>query len=137
MQMQHPHSSTDALILGPGEGRTYDCGTMSAVFKADDNETDARYSISEWYLEPNSGGPGAHLHEENDEVFYVIEGTVSFLVGDRWVDAERGTFLRIPAKTIHDFANRTDQKAAALNFFIPGGFERNMPGIVKWFAENT
>jgi len=134
--MQHPNAATDALILGPRKGRTYDCGTMTAVFKADENETDARYSISEWYLEPNSGGPGAHLHEENDEVFYVIEGTVSFLVGDRWVDAERSTFLRIPAKTMHDFANRTDQKAAALNFFIPGGFERNMPSIVKWFADN-
>lgn len=134
--MPQPKSSTDALILAPGQGRSYDCGTMTAVFKADENETDARYSISEWYLEPNSGGPGAHLHEENDEVFYVIEGTVSFLVGDHWVDAERGTFLRIPANTLHDFANRTDHKAAALNFFIPGGFERNMPGIVKWFAEN-
>ncbi len=134
--MKHPNSSTDALILAPGQGRTYDCGTMTAVFKADENETDARYSISEWYLEPNSGGPGAHLHEENDEVFYVIEGTVTFLVGERWVDAERGTFLRIPANTLHDFTNRTDLKAAALNFFIPGGFERNMPNIVKWFQEN-
>lgn len=134
--MQHPQTATDTLILGPREGRTYDCGPMTAVFKADENETNVRYSISEWYLEPNSGGPGAHLHEENDEVFYVIEGTVSFLVGDKWVDAVRGTFLRIPANTMHDLANRTDRPAAALNFFIPGGFERNMPSIVKWFAEN-
>jgi hypothetical protein len=41
-----------------------------------------------------------------------------------------------PAKTIHDFANRTTQQAGVLNFFIPGGFERNMPSIVQWFAEN-
>jgi mannose-6-phosphate isomerase-like protein (cupin superfamily) len=134
--MEHSESSTDALILAQGQGRTYDCGTMTAVFKADENETDGRYSISEWFLEPNSGGPGAHLHEANDEVFYVIEGTVSFLVGEKWVDADRGTFLRIPAGTFHDFANRTDNKAAALKFFIPGGFERNMPSIVKWFADN-
>jgi len=109
---------------------------MTAVFKADEDETDARYGISEWYLEPNTSGPGAHLHEENDEVFYVIEGTMSFLLGDRWVDAERGTFLRIPAKTMHDFANRPEHKATALNIFIPGGFERNMPGIVKWLQNN-
>jgi mannose-6-phosphate isomerase-like protein (cupin superfamily) len=134
--MKPPQSSGDALILAPGKGRTYECGTMTAVFKADENETDARYSISEWFLEPRSGGPGAHLHEVNDEVFYVTEGTVSFLVGDHWVDAERGTFLRIPSNTMHDFANRTDHKAAALNFFIPGGFERNMPGIVKWIKDN-
>src|SRR5690606_34834399 len=118
------------------EGRHYDCGTMTAIFKADENETDGKYSISEWWLEPNSEGPGAHQHEENDEVFYVIEGRASFLVGDQWMDAEKGTFIRIPARTIHDFANRTNYKTGLLNFFIPGGFERNMPSIVQWFAEN-
>jgi len=110
---------------------------MTAIFKADENETDNKYSISEWWLEPNSAGPGAHQHENNDEVFYVLEGTTSFLVGDHWVDAEKGTFLRIPAKTMHDFANRTTMKTGVLNFFIPGGFERNMPSIVKWIEDQN
>ncbi len=134
--MKHKNNSKDALILQPGEGRSYDCGTMTAVFKADENETDEKYSISEWWLEPHSGGPGAHHHENNDEVFYVLEGTTSFLVDDKWIDATKGTFLRIPAKTTHDFANRTNEKTGVLNFFIPGGFERDMPAIVKWFEEN-
>jgi len=87
-------------------------------------------------VEPDSGGPGAHSHEENDEVFYVLEGTTTFLVGDKWIDANKGTFLRIPAKTIHDFKNQTDKKTGVLNFFIPGGFERNMLTLVKWFEDN-
>lgn len=126
----------ETLILAAGEGRIYNCGTMTAIFKADENETKEKYSISEWWLAPNADGPGAHSHEENDEVFYVVEGRVSFLVNDQWVTAEKGTFLRIPAKTIHDFRNETDQAAGVLNFFIPGGFERNMPSIVRWFEEN-
>ena len=72
--MKHKNTRTDVLILKPGEGRTYDCGTMTAVFKADENETSEAYSISEWWLEPNSSGPGAHEHEDNDEIFYGIEG---------------------------------------------------------------
>jgi hypothetical protein len=36
----------------------------------------------------------------------------------------------------HDFRNSGDQPAKLLNVFIPGGFERNMPGIVKWFDDN-
>lgn len=36
-----------------------------------------------WWLEPNSDGPGAHQHENNDEVFYGIEGLISILVGDK------------------------------------------------------
>jgi mannose-6-phosphate isomerase-like protein (cupin superfamily) len=134
--MNHPDSSTDHIILGPEDGRIYHCGPMTAIFKADENETDNRYSISEWFLQPNSKGPGAHLHESNDEVFYVIEGVVSILVGDSWNDAVRGSFIRIPANTMHDFENRTGERAAILNFFIPGGFERNMPRIVSWFEQN-
>ncbi|MEP2669757.1 MAG: cupin domain-containing protein [Cyclobacteriaceae bacterium] len=125
-----------SIILPPNEGRTYHCGPMTAIFKADEEETNTKYSISEWWLQPHSDGPGTHLHEENDEVFYVLEGTTSFLVGDKWIDAEKGTFIRIHANTMHDFANRTDEKTGVLNFFIPGGFERNMPSIVKWFEEN-
>lgn len=134
--MKFKNNEKDALILNAGEGRVYNCGNMTAIFKADENETAEKYSISEWWLAPNSDGPGPHSHDENDEVFYVLEGTPSVLIGDQWIDAAKGTFLRIPAKTTHDFANRTNEKAGMLNFFIPGGFERNMPAIVKWFEEN-
>ncbi|SMP06118.1 Cupin domain-containing protein [Algoriphagus winogradskyi] len=134
--MEHKNNKSDTIILKAGEGRTYNCGSMTAVFKVDENESDDKYSISEWWLEPNSDGPGAHQHEDNDEVFYGIEGTTSILVGNKWVDVEKGTFLRIPAKTIHDFANKTTEMCGVLNFFIPGGFERNMPSIVKWFEKN-
>ena len=124
------------LVLSPGQGRTYNCGARTAVFKADEDETDEKYSISEWWLEPHSDGPGIHQHEHNDEIFYVLEGTASLFVGDRWITADKGTFIRIPAKTDHDFGNGSDQKVGLLNFFIPGGFERNMPAIVQWFEEN-
>lgn len=134
--MKHENDNKDVLILSEGKGRVYNCGTMTAIFKADENETNNRYSISEWWLEPNSDGPGAHQHDENDEVFYVLEGTTSILIGEDWIDAHKGTFIRIPANTLHDFKNQTDKKTGVLNFFIPGGFERDMPSIVKWFEDN-
>ncbi|GAB3650910.1 hypothetical protein GCM10028791_18860 [Echinicola sediminis] len=108
---------------------------MKAIFKADEDETAGKYSISEWWLEPNADGPGAYQHEDNDEVFYVLEGEVSILIGTEWVNAKKGAFIRIPSKTIRDFKNQTEQKVGLLNFFIPGGFERNMPETVRWFEE--
>jgi mannose-6-phosphate isomerase-like protein (cupin superfamily) len=124
------------IILGLGQGRGYDCGTMSAVFKADDFETGSRYSVSEWWLEPRSKGPGAHSHDDNDEIFFVIGGQPSILVGGTWYDTPLGSFVMIPATVTHDFENRTDSRAGLLNVFIPGGFEKNMPGIVDWFHRN-
>lgn len=125
-----------SILLNAGEGRKYSMGTMKAVFKADEEETDNEYSISEWWLDSHSEGPGAHLHEDNDEIFYVLEGTASILVDENWIEAGKGAFIRIPSKTLHDFANRTPEKVGILNIFLPGGFERNMPSIVKWFEDN-
>jgi len=43
-------------------------GRISAVFKSDEDETQSRYSVSEWWLEPKTRGPGAHSHAEDDLV---------------------------------------------------------------------
>ena len=108
-------------------------GRISSVFKADREETAGRYSISEWWLEPHTQGPGAHSHDE-DDVFFVIEGTMSFLIGEDWVDAPRGAFVLAPGGLTHDFQNRTDARAGVLNISVPGGFEADMPAIADWFA---
>ena len=135
MAKKKPPINRNAVVLKPGEGRSYPMGRISAVFKADGKETSGRYSISEWWLEPHTQGPGAHSHEE-DDVFYVIEGTMSFLVGDRWIDAPKGSFVLAPGGMTHDFQNRSSERAGVLNFGIPGDFEKNMPDIAKWFIEN-
>jgi mannose-6-phosphate isomerase-like protein (cupin superfamily) len=125
-----------AILLPPDGGRSYAMGAMRAVFKADGVETQDRYSVSEWWLEPHSKGPGAHRHEANDEIFYALAGSPSVLIGEDWVDAPAGSFILIPPRTLHDFENRTGERCGLLNVFIPGGFEPMMPAIVKWFAEN-
>jgi mannose-6-phosphate isomerase-like protein (cupin superfamily) len=126
----------EPIVRLPGEGREYRMPVMHAVFQADGEETGDAYSVSEWWLEPKSDGSGAHSHEANDEIFRIIEGTMSVLVGERWIDAPAGSTIVIPAGVTHDFANRTDAPAALFNVFIPGGFEKNMPDIMKWYEEN-
>jgi len=124
------------ILRLPGEGREYAMPAMRAVFHADGEETGAAYSISEWWLEPGSDGPGPHAHEASDEIFRIVEGTMAVLVGEEWIDAPAGSVIVVPAGTTHDFANRTERRAGLFNVFIPGGFEENMPAILKWYAEN-
>ena len=123
------------VVLAPDGGRSYEMGRIRAVFKADGTETVGEYSISEWWLEPNTTGPGAHAHPE-DDVFYVLEGTMAVLVGDHWIDAPKGSFVLIPAGVTHDFENRSTARAGVLNFSHPGDFEQHMPSIVEWFISN-
>lgn len=125
-----------AICLASGEGRAYACGSMRAIFKADGSETANAYSVSEWWLEPFSSGPGPHQHDASDEIFLVIEGTPRLLVGEEWISASTGTFVRVPAGTVHDFDNPGSTRAGLFAVFIPGGFEKQMPAIVEWFEKD-
>ncbi|TDD79655.1 cupin domain-containing protein [Actinomadura darangshiensis] len=110
-------------------------GRIQAVFKADGAESAGRYSISEWWLEPHTTGPGAHSHPE-DDVFYVLEGTMTFLADDHWTDAPAGSFVLVPGGVTHDFENRSAARAGVLNISVPGDFETRMPGIAEWFKNH-
>jgi mannose-6-phosphate isomerase-like protein (cupin superfamily) len=106
---------------------------MRSVFKADLEESAHRYSVSEWWLEPDTRGPGVHQHEE-DHVFYVIDGTLSVWVsdhssGDRWLDLAKGGYVVIPGDTPHSFENRGAVRAGLIAFTAPRGFEARMPDI--------
>ena len=106
MSASVPSSPRVPVMLAPGGGRHYPMGRISAVFKADGAETQGGYSISEWWLEPHTQGPGAHSHSE-DDIFYVVEGTMSLLVGEEWIDAPKGSSSSYPA------ASRTTSKIEA------------------------
>jgi quercetin dioxygenase-like cupin family protein len=125
-----------AIRLAPGEGRQYPMGRLRATFKADGAETNSGYSISEWWLDPHTKGPGPHSHPE-DDVFYVLDGTMSVFVDDEWIEAPKGSFVLVPAGATHDFENRSDAPAGVLNVSAPGDFEDNMPGIAEWFRDRS
>lgn len=122
-----------AMIVPPRQGRVYAMGRMHAVFKADRDETANLYSLSEWWLEPRTGGPARHEHED-DHVFYVIDGTLSVQIGDDWSDAAKGSYILIPGGTPHSFENRGSVPSGFISFNVPGGFEEKMDGIAAALA---
>jgi mannose-6-phosphate isomerase-like protein (cupin superfamily) len=128
--------ATRAVILGPGEGRVYDMGAIGAVFKADGDETGGRFSVSEWTLAAGHEGPGAHSHAENDEIFYVLEGVASLLIGETWRRLGPGSLCMIPRGVTHDFRNEGTEPIRLLNVFVGGPFEPMMPAIAEWYAHN-
>ena len=115
-------------VVAPEEGRVYPMGRMRAVFKDDTDETASRYSVSEWWLEPRTRGPGVHAHPD-DHVFYVIAGTLSVRLDDDWRDAANGSYVVIPGGTPHTFENRGSVPTGFISFNSPGGFEARMADI--------
>ena len=72
--MSQDAGTSEVIFFPAGGGRSYQAGPMRAVFKADGAETGDRYCVSEWWLEAGDSGSGPHSHEDNVEIFNVIEG---------------------------------------------------------------
>jgi quercetin dioxygenase-like cupin family protein len=68
------------------------------------------------------GGPPPHVHHLEEEQFYVLEGELSFSVGDQTFQVQSGDFVHIPRETVHSFKNgRTPSRL--LVTFSPAGIE--------------
>ncbi|MGH2458971.1 MAG: cupin domain-containing protein, partial [Chloroflexota bacterium] len=52
--------------------------------------------------------PGDHLHPTEDEMFYVLEGALTFTCGDQTLDVEEGGFVFLPRGIIHGYTIRSD-----------------------------
>jgi mannose-6-phosphate isomerase-like protein (cupin superfamily) len=69
------------------------------------------------------GGPPLHVHEREDEWFYVVEGAFDIVLGDEVVHAGPGDFAFVPHGTPHRFANAGTGPGRILAALTPGGLE--------------
>ncbi len=90
MTMNHP-----ATIRKPGEGRRV--GIVGDVYRflATGDDTDGKYAMFEAIVPPGSGPP-PHIHSREEESFLVLQGEMTFQLGDEQIIAGEGTFLNMP-----------------------------------------
>src|SRR6266487_7007772 len=69
------------------------------------------------------GGTPRHVHHNEDETFYVLEGEVTFLVGDERIDVAAGDFLFAPREIPHAYVVRSE-RARILSTISPAGIEQ-------------
>lgn len=67
---------------------------------------------------------GPHTHSREDEVSYILEGAVTFQVGERRFVAEAGSYVLKPRGVQHAFWNASSTTARVMEIHAPGGFER-------------
>jgi quercetin dioxygenase-like cupin family protein len=85
------------------------------------DDTGGRYSLMHEILPGGSGAP-PHKHVWSDEHFYMLDGEVTFLVGDEIRTGKKGDFIFVPRNTRHAF--RVDSEVAIfLNGYTPSGLE--------------
>ena len=85
-------------------------------------ETGGSHFMLEVIVGPGNGPP-PHLHHSEEEEFYILEGELTFWIGDQTFRATTGDFIHIPRETPHSFKNGPTP-AKMLATFSPTGIEQ-------------
>jgi quercetin dioxygenase-like cupin family protein len=86
-------------------------------------ETGGAYFAMEAVVPPG-GGPPPHIHTNEDETFYVLEGECEFRLGDDVITAGVGDFVNVPRGKVHCFYNSGTRLARLILTFTPAGIEK-------------
>ena len=73
---------------------------------------------------PPGGGPPPHVHCREEEGFYILEGEITFMIGEQRVIAAAGMFANMPGGTPHSFKNESSKPAKMLISVASDGLER-------------
>lgn len=96
---------------------------------ADAQETGGRFGLVE-SLSPKGTEPPRHVHSREDEAFYLLEGEITFYVGEETHEATPGTFVSAPRGVPHSYTFETEE-IRMLVLLAPGGFEEFFRGPRK------
>jgi mannose-6-phosphate isomerase-like protein (cupin superfamily) len=114
-------AASRTLAREPGEGEAWWWVGLLATIKATKGQTGGRYTLVE-ILAPDGYGSVLHVHHQEDEGFWILEGELTFYVGDQTINAHPGSFLFGPKDIPHSFT--VDSGPARLLFILsPAGFE--------------
>ena len=95
-----------AYILKSGEGRTTVWHDVPFIMKAAAKETGGQFALWDVTTRPGEE-PHVHIHDDVDEIFYVLKGDITFQAGDgRGATRFRvkdGAFVYIPLGTPHTY----------------------------------
>jgi quercetin dioxygenase-like cupin family protein len=120
----------ELIRLGPGEGPAF--SAVGDVYRilAGGQQSGGVFTLMEARVPPG-GGPPPHVHRREDEAFFVLEGEISFTLGERKIVARPGTFIQGPRGLPHAFKNEGAAPARMLIFIAPPGFETFLAGMAR------
>ena len=115
-------SGASPLTVLPG-GERVDFGGLGVEWKIGASLTDGRFAVVHHPLAPHALAAPLHYHHNEDELSYVLRGTLGALLGDDVVRAEAGTWVFKPRRQWHTFWNDGDSPCEIIEIISPAGFE--------------
>ena len=95
-------------------------------------QVNGRYAIMENIAVPGTATP-MHFHAE-DEIFHILEGTVTFSIDGDVFNASVGSIVVIPAGAHHAWRNRSNAPIRMSTFLFTGWSRRALPQACRLVA---
>lgn len=86
-------------------------------------QTAGRFSLTEATVEAGYASP-FHVHHDDDEAIYVLDGTIDLHLGDDVREGHAGAWFFMPRAIPHGYVVREDGPARMLILTAPAGFEK-------------
>jgi len=125
--MATPATETAAKLLAFSKGRqslersVWYSGWL-LTFLATGEETRGQFALMEQRASKGNVPP-RHIHHREDETFYIVEGEMTFLVGDQTIKATPGTMVFAPRDIPHSFTIDSEQ-VRLIVMVTPAGAEK-------------
>ena len=116
-------STPTVLVIPPEGGRPVTAFGSTSVFKLESHHTGNALCLAIAETPPGAGPP-PHVHRRDDEVFFVLEGELSFLTVTGWVLAPKGSVIYAPRGAPHTFRNQGSTPSRHLVLTLPSGFDQ-------------
>jgi quercetin dioxygenase-like cupin family protein len=112
----------DIYGLGKDEGPAFWFLNTLTLVKATAAQTGGAFGLIEQHAPVGAGSP-YHVHRAEEESFYVMEGQLEFINGQRRMTCGPGSYVFLPRDTPHGFRVVGASPARFLILTTPGGFE--------------
>ena len=110
------------IVVLPGGGDPLRIGEGQFVHKVNSQETNGVFSVLE-VVTPPQGKVALHVHEREDKLVYVLDGTLEVTLGDQTMTATTGVLALLPRGVPHGFTNVGNSPSRVLDTILPGGFD--------------
>ena len=104
------------------EGRAVWFLNQLAIVKATAAQTGNAFCMVEMVTPVGEGSP-YHVHRNEDETFYVLEGRMEFISGEQRIIGDPGAYVFLPRDIPHGFRVLGNSPARYLILCTPGGFD--------------
>ena len=117
----------DGYRLGKDEGEAFWLLGMLEIVKISGADTGGEFGLLEVTVRAGEGSPW-HVHPDEDEWFYVLEGEFTVYVGENRLSLTPGSFAFGPRGVPHTFIGETDGAKVLVGFqpFLFEGFLREV-----------